>query len=149
MRVSGVNSAPCLECYYCKRGQYQLCEHLFEDGMGFLGTYAEYIRIPARLARINVWEIPDGVPYEYAAITEPLACILNGVEESNIQIGDTVVFIGCGTIGLLGIQLARLRGAQTVIAMDIKDERLSIARTLGADITINPVSYTHLTLPTN
>lgn len=138
MKISGVNTAPCFTCYYCRRMQYQLCERLFDDGLAFLGTYAEYVRIPERLARINVFPIPEGVPYEHVALTEPLACVLNAVEETNIQINDRVVVIGAGPIGLFFIQLLKLRGVQKIISIDVKKERLALAKSMGADEIINP-----------
>jgi len=141
MRVSGVNSAPCFACYYCKHGQYSLCDDLFKyASAGIIGTYAEYLRIPAPIAKVNVFEIPDGVPYEKVALTEPLACVLQGVEDCDIQIGDSVAILGCGPIGLFHLQLVKSRGAGRIISLDLSDYRLSLAKQLGADHTINPTS---------
>lgn len=139
MRVSGVNSAPCFTCYYCQHGQYSLCDSLFKDAGAspFLGTFAEYVRIPAHIAKVNVFEIPKGVAYEKVAMTEPLACAMQGVEDCNIQIGDSVAIIGCGSLGLFHLQLVKSQGAGSIISLDINDYRLGLARELGADFTIN------------
>ena len=143
MRVSGVNSAPCFTCYYCQHGQYSLCDNLFKDYPGAtpaLGTFAEYVRIPAQITKVNVFEIPDGVAYEKVAVTEPLACAMQGVEDCSIQIGDSVAIIGCGPLGLFHLQLVRDRGAGKIISLDINDYRLGLAKQLGADFTINSKS---------
>ena len=73
-RVVAANSAPCLECFYCKRGSENLCEDLLFNN----GAYAEYIRIPARIVERNMYEIPPHVTYQDAALVEPLACVLRG-----------------------------------------------------------------------
>jgi L-iditol 2-dehydrogenase len=138
-RVVAASSAPCNICYFCKIGKPNLCEHLSETLIGFSldGAYAEYIRIPAPIVKQNTYELPDHVTFEEAALLEPLACVVNGNDVANIKIGDTVVVIGAGPIGLMQIQLAKIKGATNVICIDLKDERLKIASELGADVTIN------------
>ena len=84
-RVVAANSAPCLECYYCKRGLENLCEDLLFNN----GAYAEYIRIPARIVKRNMYEIPAHVSYQDAALIEPLACVMRGLEETHVRPGDT------------------------------------------------------------
>ena len=74
------NSAPCLECFYCKRGNENLCDDLLFNN----GAYAEYIRIPARIVERNMYEIPSHVSYQDAALVEPLACVLRGLDETSI-----------------------------------------------------------------
>jgi L-iditol 2-dehydrogenase len=140
MRVSGVNSAPCFTCYYCQHGQYSLCDSLFKDIYVFLGTFAEYVKIPAQIAKVNVFEIPKGVSYEKAALTEPLACALQGVEDCDIQIGDSVAIIGCGPLGLFFVQLVKSRGAGKIVSLDLTSHRLDLAKKLGADFVVNPQS---------
>ena len=78
-RVVAANSAPCLECFYCKRGSENLCEDLLFNN----GAYAEYIRIPARIVERNMYEIPPHVSYQDAALVEPLACVLRGLDETS------------------------------------------------------------------
>jgi len=84
------NSAPCDECYFCKRGLENLCEDLLFNN----GAYAEYIRIPARIVEKNTYLIPEDVGYQDAALIEPLACVVRGFEESAPRKGDTVSIIG-------------------------------------------------------
>ena len=133
MRVRAGNSAPCLRCPMCQRGNYNLCENM----IWLWGAYAEYIKIPPRMVQVNMQEIPSHVSYEEAAIAEPLACVLHGAEKARTKLGDTVAIIGAGPIGLLHLLTARKLGAQKVIMIDIVDERLAFAQNLGADHTIN------------
>jgi len=133
MRIRAGNSAPCLRCKMCQKGKYNLCE----DMLWLWGAYAEYIRVPARTVRVNTQEIPLHVTYEEAAITEPLACVLHGAEEADIKLGDVVAIVGAGPIGLLHLLVARKLGAGRIIISDLVDERLELARKLGADETVN------------
>jgi len=133
MRVRAGNSAPCLRCRMCQKGNYNLCE----DMMWLWGAYAEYIKIPARMVMLNTQEIPPHITYEEAAVTEPLACVLHGIEEASVKLGDIVAIIGAGPVGLLHLQLAKRLGAEKAIICDVVDERLQVAKQLGADETIN------------
>lgn len=133
MRVRAGNSAPCLHCALCQKGKYNLCENM----IWLWGAYAEYIKVPARTVLVNMQEIPDHVSYDEAAITEPLACVLHGVEEARVKLGDVVAIIGAGPIGLLHLLTVKKMGAEKVIVIDIVDERLSFAEKLGADEAIN------------
>jgi L-iditol 2-dehydrogenase len=127
-RVVAANSAPCLECYYCRRGNQNLCEDLLFNN----GAYAEYIRIPARIVERNLYVLPDHVGYQDAALVEPLACVLRGLDESGIQPGDTVAVIGLGPIGTMFVKLAKLQGAR-VIALGRRLGQLERAIRMGAD----------------
>lgn len=131
-RIVAVNSVPCYECYYCKLERYSLCENLIYNN----GAYAEYIKIPGKILKKNTYIIPDKIDYREAALLEPLACVVHGIEESNIKTDDMVVINGAGPIGLMFIALARLKGA-LVISVDLSDERLEYAKDFGADYTIN------------
>jgi L-iditol 2-dehydrogenase len=133
MRIRAGNSAPCLRCHMCQKGSFNLCE----DMMWLWGAYAEYIKVPARMVLVNMQEIPSHVTFEEAAITEPLACVLRGVERANVKLGDSVAIIGAGPIGLLHLLTVRKMGAEKIIVTDLVDERLQFARELGADETIN------------
>lgn len=133
MRVRGGNSAPCLRCRMCQKGKYNLCE----DMMWLWGAYAEYIKVPARMVMLNMQEIPPHLTYEEAAITEPLACVLHGIEEAHINLGDDIAIIGAGPIGLLHLLLAKRMGAGRIMICDVIDERLQLAQELGADEIIN------------
>jgi L-iditol 2-dehydrogenase len=133
MRVRAGNSAPCLHCPMCQRGKYNLCENM----IWLWGAYAEYIKVPARMVLVNMQEIPRHVSYEEAAITEPLACVLHGVEEARVKLGDTVAIIGAGPIGLLHLLTVKKMGAEKVIIIDLVEERLGFAGKLGADEAVN------------
>ena len=133
MRVRAGNSAPCLRCKMCQKGKYNLCENM----IWLWGAYAEYIKVPARTVLVNMQEIPKHVSYEEAAITEPLACVLHGVEEAKVKLGDTVAIIGSGPVGLLHLLTVKKIGAERTIMIDLVDERLNFAERLGADETIN------------
>jgi L-iditol 2-dehydrogenase len=138
MRVVAANSAPCMSCYYCRIGKPNLCDRLDEVLVGFSspGAYAEYVRLPARIVKQNTYEIPKDVPFEAAAFVEPLACVVHGIELSNIKAPDLVFVIGAGPIGLLHVQLAKVRGAGTIVVADASPERLQRAAQLGADKTV-------------
>jgi L-iditol 2-dehydrogenase len=125
--VVALNSAPCDACYFCLQGQQNLCDDLLFNN----GAYAEYIRIPARIVEKNTLALSDKLPFEHAALTEPLACCLRGIEESGVCSGDTVVVIGAGPIGLLFIHAVSLMGGR-VIAVVKRDEQAAIARSFGA-----------------
>jgi L-iditol 2-dehydrogenase len=127
-RVVAANSAPCEECYFCKRGLQNLCQDLLFNN----GAYAEYIRIPARIVERNTYPIPAHVGYRDAALVEPLACVLRGFEETNPQPGDTIAIIGLGPIGLMFVKLAKLYGCR-VIAVGRRKTQLDRAALLGAD----------------
>jgi len=133
MRVRAGNSAPCLHCVMCQKGKYNLCENM----IWLWGAYAEYIKVPARMVLINMQEIPMHISYEEAAVTEPLACVLHGVEEAKVEIGDKIAIIGAGPIGLLHLLTVKKMGAEKVIIIDVADERLSFAEKLGADEIVN------------
>jgi L-iditol 2-dehydrogenase len=126
-RVVALNSAPCGACYYCERGQENLCDDLLFNN----GAYAEFIRIPARIVAKNTLHVPANVPLEYAALTEPLACAVHGFEDSGPHPGDTVAVIGGGPLGLMILHVAALYGCQ-VIALVKHDGQAEAARQLGA-----------------
>ncbi len=131
MRVVAANSAPCNRCAYCRLGRQSLCENL-----SFLwGAYAEYIVVPADIVEQNLYEIPEGLSYEAAALTEPLACAVHGVAETPIAMGDTIAVNGAGPLGLMFVRLASLRGARVIVS-DLSPTRLDVARTLGAAETV-------------
>jgi len=127
-RVVAANSAPCQECYFCRRGLENLCEDLLFNN----GAYAEYIRIPARIVDRNTYLIPAHVDYRDAALVEPLACVVRGWEETAPRPGDTVAIIGLGPIGLMFVKLAKLSGCR-VVAIGQRRTQLERAAAVGAD----------------
>ena len=126
-RVVPLNSAPCDRCYFCLHNQQNLCEDLLFNN----GAYAEYMRIPARIVAKNTLRVPDGVALEHAALTEPLACVIRGLEESGARPGDTMVVIGAGPIGLMFLHAASLAGVD-VIAVVKRGDQVETAKSLGA-----------------
>ncbi|WP_246153338.1 alcohol dehydrogenase catalytic domain-containing protein [Terriglobus albidus] len=126
-RVVALNSAPCDQCYWCMKGQQNLCEDLLFNN----GAYAEYIRIPARIVAKNTLPVPENVPFEYAALTEPLACVIRGLEESHAKLGDSMVVIGAGPIGLMFMHAADIAGVE-VIAVVKRDDQIETAKVFGA-----------------
>jgi L-iditol 2-dehydrogenase len=131
-RVVALNSAPCDSCFFCLHGQQNLCEDLLFNN----GAYAEFIKIPSRIVEKNTLLIPDGVPYEHAALTEPLACVVRGLEESGAQAGDTMVVIGAGPIGLMFMHVAELAGVN-VIAIVKREDQITTARLFGANQVVH------------
>ncbi|MBM3705514.1 MAG: zinc-binding dehydrogenase [Actinobacteria bacterium] len=131
-RVVAMNSAPCFYCYYCKLERYSMCENIVYNN----GAYAEYIKIPENILKINTIKLPEHLSYREAALTEPLACVVHGIDLSGITEGDIIAINGAGPIGLLWIVLAKLKGAR-VIATDLSEERLAVAEGFGADFTVS------------
>ncbi|MDR0850916.1 MAG: zinc-binding dehydrogenase [Clostridiales Family XIII bacterium] len=134
-RVVAHNSAPCNECYFCKKGQHSMCTDLllnnFENG-----AYAEYQKIPARIVNQNMFKLPPDMSHKQAALLEPFACAVYGTAMTTFQQGDTVCVNGCGPIGLMFIRMCVLRGAR-VIACDLSAARLEVAKKMGAAETVN------------
>lgn len=126
-RVVAANSAPCGECFYCQRSLENLCDDLLFNN----GAYAEFIRIPSRIAERNMYEIPVHVGYQDAALVEPLACVLRGLEETGVKPGDNVAVMGLGPIGSMFVRLAKVYGAR-VIAIGRRKSQLDRAARMGA-----------------
>jgi L-iditol 2-dehydrogenase len=138
MRVVATNSAPCDTCFFCKRGRPNLCPELKSSLVN--GAFAEYIRVPENVVRWNTHQIPDSLSFQTAALTEPLACVVHGIEEANIQLGDNVAIIGAGPIGQMLIMLAKKSGASNVIVSDLAELRRDMALRAGANVVINPTA---------
>ncbi len=130
-RVVALNSAPCGQCFFCRAAQENLCGDLLFNN----GAYSEYLLVPARIAAKNTLRVPDGMPPEYAALTEPLACVLLGLEETGAKLGDTVAVIGAGPIGLLFVHAAALAGCRVIAVVKHRDQE-ETARALGAAETV-------------
>jgi L-iditol 2-dehydrogenase len=131
-RVVAANSAPCGECVFCLEQRESLCERL-----EFLnGAYAEYILIPERIVRRNTYLVPDHLSFAEAALVEPLACVLHGLDALHLPLGETALVLGAGPVGLLFVNALTLRGLR-VIASDRHESRLAAARHFGAVATVN------------
>jgi L-iditol 2-dehydrogenase len=131
------NSAPCQQCFYCKRGKFSLCEDL----LLLNGAYAEYVLVPERIVHMNLYHLAPGCSFIAAALTEPLACALHGVDACEITRGDTVIILGSGPLGLLLTAIAKLNGARTVVT-GRNSNRLALANRFGADVVIDTGQYT-------
>ncbi len=111
-RVVAANSAPCGECFFCKKEEYNLCENL--DLLN--GAYAEYITVPARIVSKNMIKLPDDLSFERAAFAEPLANVVHGAARTDIKSGQSVGIIGIGPIGLMFARVAKFKGARVIVA---------------------------------
>ncbi|NJC68622.1 alcohol dehydrogenase catalytic domain-containing protein [Planosporangium thailandense] len=135
-RVVSEQIVPCWECRYCQRGDYHMCAP--HDLYGFKrrtpGAMASYMIFPAEAL---VYKISKDLPPAHAAFTEPLSCALHAVERANIRFDDVVVVAGCGPIGLGMIAGAVAKFPANVIALDMADSKLELAKLCGADLTIN------------
>ncbi len=132
-RVVVANSAPCASCGYCMAGRENLCEDLHYLN----GAFAEYILVPKRFVERNAHRLPEGLAFERAALTEPLACVLHGVECCDLPAsgGKEVVVYGAGPIGLLFVA-ALAQGGNRVILADLDAARLEVGCRLGAAVTV-------------
>jgi len=131
-RVAAANSAPCGECFHCGVGQENLCEDLL-----FLnGAYAESITVPARLVQKNLLRLRPETDFRDAALMEPLACVVQGVEDTNLRAGRRVLVLGVGPIGLMFVVLVKKLGCEVTVA-GRRAARLAAAQRLGADQTID------------
>jgi L-iditol 2-dehydrogenase len=128
-RVVAVNSAPCGECFFCLKDQPNLCENLLFNN----GAYAEYIRIPERIVQKNTYLIPDHLDYRDAALAEPLACAVRGLDECNLKPGDSLAVLGLGPIGLMFVRLAKYAYGARVVAIARRLEQIDRAIMFGAD----------------
>lgn len=141
--VMGVHSAPCQACEWCARDQENLCEKIMATKV--LGSYAEYLLVPAHIARLNLFEKPESLSFERAAMLEPLACVAQAIELMQPRPDSRVLVIGPGAIGLMFTAVlgylrqesgGRAQGSVTVAGRN--PARLSLAETLGA--TIRPLA---------
>ncbi len=129
--VVGANTGPCYTCRMCRRGRYNLCENL-KDNM-VLGAYAEYLRIPAPVVRTNLYHKPPDLPFKYAPMVEPLACVLHGVETLNLRGYEGILIVGTGSIASFFVLALKLMG-HSVAVLGRNPEKLSlIAENLKPD----------------
>lgn len=126
----------CGSCDFCRRGIGHFCESIIGIGTTVDGGFSEYCSAPAS----QVYRVNPSLSYEEAAMTEPVSCCLHGIDLCNIKCGDTVAVIGCGMIGLIMAQLAKLSGAAKIIAIEPIKEKREEALKLAADIAIDPIS---------
>lgn len=140
-RVNVTADCFCGNCRMCISGYENLCEKPLSFGYNVDGAYAEYIKIPARFIDRNlIFKLPSDLPYDEAALVEPLACVLEGDIKASISLGKKVAIIGAGPIGLMHVMISRLLGASSVTLMGKHEKRLKLGKKLGADTTLN-ISY--------
>ncbi len=121
--VVGANTGPCLTCEMCRRGRYNLCYHLTDNMV--LGAYAEYLRIPAAVVRNNLYRKPPDLPFKYAPMLEPLACVVHGVEVLNLRGYERVLVVGTGSIASFFLLVLKLMG-HSVAVLGRNPEKLSL-----------------------
>lgn len=124
----------CGKCYYCRSGKVNFCENHKALGVTLDGGFAEYAIVPAS----QVYKIPSNIPLDIASFAEPLSCCLRGIDRREIKTGESVIILGGGPIGLLMLQLVKLRGASKVILIEPNEFRRQLAYKLGADYTFEP-----------
>lgn len=135
-RVAGAPLVPCMVCSDCQKGNYALCKNYTFIGSRQNGSNADYVVIPQR----NAVVFDKSISYEQGAMFEPSTVALHGVLQNDYRGGGTVAILGGGTIGIFTLQWAKLLGAKKVIVFDISDERLALAKKLGADAVINTLN---------
>lgn len=132
-RVFIAPKVPCMKCFYCENGHYPQCSEVKER---LPGGFAEYILVPEILIENGTYLLPDNITYDQSTFIEPLACVVRAQRLARVKKGQSVVVIGCGMSGLLNVKLALTKGCK-VIAADINETKLKIAKQMGADIIIN------------
>jgi L-iditol 2-dehydrogenase len=137
-RVTFDSTVSCGRCQYCRRGQVNLCDNRQVLGVSCgdyrrHGAFAEYVSVPRHI----VYRLPDSLGFEQAAMIEAVSVAVHAVNLTPVTLGDTAVVVGSGMIGLLALQALRLAGCARIIAVDIDDAKLDMARRVGADETVN------------
>ncbi|MEZ0325058.1 MAG: zinc-binding dehydrogenase [Fimbriimonas sp.] len=128
--VMGVHSAPCQECFWCLGDQENLCESIMSTKV--LGSYAEYLLVPARIARVNLFEKPELLSFEMASLLEPLSCVAEAVRLLKLRPETSVLIIGPGAIGLMFVAALRMMGVKEIVLAGRNEARLEVGRRLGA-----------------
>jgi L-iditol 2-dehydrogenase len=135
-RVAVYHRAECGLCYYCKHEQEPLCRQ-YRGKAIFPGAFSEYIRVLPRIVERSIVKLPDEITYEMATMIEPTGCSVRAVSRCGVTLGDRVLVIGDGPLGLLNAQVSKAAGASTVILSGHHDHRLELARKVGVEYTFN------------
>ena len=135
-RIFVSHHVPCNECEYCKSGSHTACMTLHKTNY-VPGGFAQYVRVPKINIKYGIKKLPDSLSFEEGTFIEPLACVIRGQRISELQKDDTLFIIGCGVSGILHISLAKNRGVKRIIATDINQYRLGLAKKFGADFIID------------
>ena len=129
--IMAVPTAPCGHCYYCVRQQENLCDTVMETMV--LGAYAEYIKLPARIVKTNLYAKPDALAFDAAALLEPLSCVIHGLESVALHPDDRIVLVGAGAISLLHLLALRAMGMHRIAVLGRRANRVQHAKRLGAE----------------
>jgi len=137
-RVTFDSTIYCGECHFCRRGSINLCDDrrvlgVSCDAYRQAGAFAEYVAVPQRI----LYRLPEGLSFQQAAMVEPVSVVFHAVGRTPMRLNDTAVVVGAGMIGLLVIQSLRAAGCGHIIAVDLDQSRLELARELGADEGLN------------
>ena len=137
-RVTFDSTVYCGRCYFCRRGEVNLCDNRQVLGVspgGYVrhGAFAEYIAVPQHIT----YPIPDALSFEHSALVEPVSVAVHAVGLAPMKLGDTAVVVGSGMIGLLVVQALRVAGCRSVIAIDLEEKKLRLAAELGAEVCLN------------
>ncbi|MEJ5202292.1 MAG: galactitol-1-phosphate 5-dehydrogenase [Anaerolineales bacterium] len=132
-RVTVAPLMPCFKCYWCQHGKFGLCEDYDYFGSRTNGALAEYVKVPAT----NLVRVPSNLSFEEAAMSDPAATALHTLERGKLGLQDTVAVYGVGPIGFFIIEWARILGLKQVIAVDVFEEKLELAKKIGATVLIN------------
>ena len=140
-RVTFDSMISCGRCRFCRSGSPNLCDSRMVLGVSCAdytrnGAFAEYVNVPAHI----VFKIPDALSFNEAAMVEPVSVAVHAVNLTPIRLGDTALVVGAGMIGLLTVQALRAAGCGKIISTDLADDRLTAAKKMGADVTLNPTS---------
>ncbi len=133
--VMGVHSAPCMSCDYCNREAFNLCETIMNTKV--LGSYAEFLLLPAHIVDLNLYHKPAYITFEEAALLEPLSCVVHPYRGMGLEKAQNALVIGSGAIGLMHSAFLKSHGLKVVV-MDMNRERLGVARKMGIDFTVGP-----------
>ena len=140
-RVTFDSTVSCGRCYFCQRGEINLCENRQVLGVSCgeyrrHGAFAEYVTVPQNI----LYRLPENFPFHYAAMIEAVSIAVHAVNLTPMQLGASALVVGSGMIGLLVVQTLRLAGCGQIIAVDLEDSKLELAKQLGADVGLNPKS---------
>jgi len=135
--IMAVHSAPCLTCFYCKRGSYNLCDNIMKTKV--LGAFSEYILLSEHIVKQNTFSKPENLSFDEAAILEPLSCVVHPYSLNRMKGIETALIVGVGPIGLLHMFLLKNNGVNVTVS-DLSDKRLKTALRLGADDAVVPDS---------
>ncbi len=140
-RVTFDSTVSCGRCYFCQRGEINLCENRQVLGVSCNefrrhGAFAEFVSVPQNI----LYSLPDTFPFHYAAMIEAVSIAVHAVNLTPMPLGSSALVVGSGMIGLLVVQTLRLAGCGLIIAVDLEDSKLELAKSLGADVGLNPKS---------